>query len=165
VLLCPNQYSTNLHNSLRKFSILVLVLSTAEPSCLLGYSGTTYNSSARTPQKTRVTYQTASSLVRYQHWEWHGRHRNTASSIVACWTVITKSLPGNALIKSVTIFSKSVQWLVYAGDVEIIARSQPSLKEVSLVQESAKRRMGLRIIIKKYNYKSEWKANCKYNYF
>jgi hypothetical protein len=29
---------------------------------------------------------------------------NTASSIVACWTVFTELLPGNALIKSVTIF-------------------------------------------------------------
>jgi hypothetical protein len=28
---------------------------------------------------------------------------NTASSIVACWTVFTGLLPGNALIKSVTI--------------------------------------------------------------
>jgi hypothetical protein len=31
VLLCPNLYSINLHNSLRTRSILVLVLSTAEP--------------------------------------------------------------------------------------------------------------------------------------
>jgi hypothetical protein len=30
---------------------------------------------------------------------------NTASSIVAWWTVFTELLPGNALIKSVTIFS------------------------------------------------------------
>jgi hypothetical protein len=28
---------------------------------------------------------------------------NTASSIVACWTVFTQLLPGNALMKSVTI--------------------------------------------------------------
>jgi hypothetical protein len=28
---------------------------------------------------------------------------NTAPSIVACWTVFTELLPGNALIKSVTI--------------------------------------------------------------
>jgi hypothetical protein len=28
---------------------------------------------------------------------------NTASSIVACWTVFTELLPGNALLKSVTI--------------------------------------------------------------
>jgi hypothetical protein len=28
---------------------------------------------------------------------------NTASSIVACWTVFTELLPGNALIKFVTI--------------------------------------------------------------
>jgi hypothetical protein len=30
---------------------------------------------------------------------------NTASSIVACWTVFTELLPGNELIKSVTILS------------------------------------------------------------
>jgi hypothetical protein len=30
---------------------------------------------AQTTQKTRVTCQTASSLVRYQHWAWHGLHR------------------------------------------------------------------------------------------
>jgi hypothetical protein len=29
---------------------------------------------------------------------------NTASSIVACWTVFTELFPGNALIKSVTVF-------------------------------------------------------------
>jgi hypothetical protein len=28
---------------------------------------------------------------------------NTASPIVACWTVFTELLPGNALIKSVTL--------------------------------------------------------------
>jgi hypothetical protein len=35
VLLCPNLYSIHLHNSLRTRSILVLVLSTAEPSWTL----------------------------------------------------------------------------------------------------------------------------------
>jgi hypothetical protein len=29
---------------------------------------------------------------------------NTASSIAACWTVFTELLPGNALIKSITIY-------------------------------------------------------------
>jgi hypothetical protein len=29
---------------------------------------------------------------------------NTAPSIVACWTMFTQLLPGNALIKSVTIY-------------------------------------------------------------
>jgi hypothetical protein len=28
---------------------------------------------------------------------------STASSVVACWTVFTKLLPGNALIKSVAV--------------------------------------------------------------
>jgi hypothetical protein len=31
---------------------------------------------------------------------------NTASSVVACWTVFTELLPGNALIKSVTIYTE-----------------------------------------------------------
>jgi hypothetical protein len=35
VLLCPNLYSVKLHNTLSTRSILVLVLSTAEPSCTL----------------------------------------------------------------------------------------------------------------------------------
>jgi hypothetical protein len=35
VLICPNPYSIDLHNSLRTRSILVLVLSTAEPSWTL----------------------------------------------------------------------------------------------------------------------------------
>jgi hypothetical protein len=30
---------------------------------------------------------------------------NTASSIAACWNVFTELLPGNALMKSVTIYS------------------------------------------------------------
>jgi hypothetical protein len=30
---------------------------------------------------------------------------NTASSIVACWTIFTKLLPGNGLIKTVTILN------------------------------------------------------------
>jgi hypothetical protein len=29
---------------------------------------------------------------------------NTASSIVACWTVFTELLPGNAFIKSFTVY-------------------------------------------------------------
>jgi hypothetical protein len=33
---------------------------------------------------------------------------NTASSIVASWTVFTELLPDNALIKSVTIYSFSI---------------------------------------------------------
>jgi hypothetical protein len=33
---------------------------------------------------------------------------NTASSIVVCWTVFTELLPGNALIKSVTIFNEII---------------------------------------------------------
>jgi hypothetical protein len=32
---------------------------------------------------------------------------NTASFIVACWTVITELLPGNALTKSVTILTSA----------------------------------------------------------
>jgi hypothetical protein len=32
-----------------------------------------------------------------------GSKENTASSIVACWTVFTELLPGNALIKSVML--------------------------------------------------------------
>jgi hypothetical protein len=41
----------------------------------LGYSGTSYNFPARTPKKTRVMCQTASSLVRYYNWAWRGRNR------------------------------------------------------------------------------------------
>jgi hypothetical protein len=48
VLLCPNVYSTNLHNSLTTCSILVLVFSTA-PSFEIHFS---YKHSAQTPQKT-----------------------------------------------------------------------------------------------------------------
>jgi hypothetical protein len=35
---CPNQYSINLHNSLRTHSILVLALSTVEPSWILHFA-------------------------------------------------------------------------------------------------------------------------------
>jgi hypothetical protein len=34
----------------------------------------------------------------------------TAYSTVACWTVFTELLPGNALIKSVTIYFYSYVW-------------------------------------------------------
>jgi hypothetical protein len=37
---------------------------------------------AQTTEKTRVTCQTASSLVRYQHWAWRGLHRK--QSIIYC---------------------------------------------------------------------------------
>jgi hypothetical protein len=33
---------------------------------------------------------------------------NTASSIVACWTVFTELLSGNALIKSITVSKPSL---------------------------------------------------------
>jgi succinate-acetate transporter protein len=35
---------------------------------------------------------------------------NTVSSIVACWTVFTELLPGNALIKPVTILLIAALW-------------------------------------------------------
>jgi Na+/citrate or Na+/malate symporter len=35
-----------------------------------------------------------------------GDIEKTASSIIASWTVFTELLPGNALIKSVTVFCK-----------------------------------------------------------
>jgi hypothetical protein len=53
---------------------------------------------AQTTQKTRVTCQTASNERGADDIE------NTASSIFACWTVFKELLPGNALIKSVTVF-------------------------------------------------------------
>jgi hypothetical protein len=34
---------------------------------------------------------------------------NTASSIVVCWTMFTELLPGNVLIKSVTVFIEHLQ--------------------------------------------------------
>jgi hypothetical protein len=37
---------------------------------------------AQTTQKARVTCQTASLLVRYQHWTWRGRHRK--HSLIYC---------------------------------------------------------------------------------
>jgi hypothetical protein len=41
---------------------------------------------------------------------------NTASSIVACWTVFTELLPGNALTKSVTLSShKTLKFSVWKG--------------------------------------------------
>jgi hypothetical protein len=49
-------------------------------SCLLGTDHAwktqpSYCCMAQITQKTRVTCQTASSLVRYQHWAWRGRLR------------------------------------------------------------------------------------------
>jgi hypothetical protein len=38
---------------------------------------------------------------------------NTTSFLIACWTVFTELLPGNALIKSVTI-SRTMKWVKYA---------------------------------------------------
>jgi hypothetical protein len=51
-------------------------------------------------QQTHITWspssQSTGALV--------GSTENTPSSIVACWTVFTELLPGNTLIKSLTIF-------------------------------------------------------------
>jgi hypothetical protein len=63
-------------------SFPLLYLTDNSPGLHLGYSRTSYNSSARIPQKTRVTCQTASSLVRYQHWAWRKRHRK--DSLIYC---------------------------------------------------------------------------------
>jgi hypothetical protein len=41
---------------------------------------------------------------------WRHLIENIASSIVACWTMFTELLPGNALIKSVTILQSSCLW-------------------------------------------------------
>jgi hypothetical protein len=73
---CPHLCSTNLHNSLRITSILVLVLWTADlPGMycrlfwnLLQFFGTD-------PTKICVMCQITSSLVRYQHCGWREIHR------------------------------------------------------------------------------------------
>jgi hypothetical protein len=68
-----------------------------------------YIAAARTTQKTQFYFKnhcviykmsTENSVPTVAR---RGRQRNTASSIVACWYVFTELLPGNALIKSVTI--------------------------------------------------------------
>jgi hypothetical protein len=46
---------------------------------------------------------------------------NTASSIVACWTVFTELLPGNALIKSVTIF-----WCMSGWNQQYMDKHRPA---------------------------------------
>jgi hypothetical protein len=60
----------------------------------------------QTTQKTCVTCQTASSLVHYQQWAWRGRHRKHSLIYFPCWTMCTGQLLGNALLKSVTTFSR-----------------------------------------------------------
>jgi hypothetical protein len=42
-------------------------------------------------------------------WDLTADTENTASSIVACWFVFTELLPGNALIKSVTLLKLSLK--------------------------------------------------------
>jgi hypothetical protein len=42
------------------------------------------HSLAQTTQKTRVTCQTASWFVRYQHWEWRERHRKHSPMEYCC---------------------------------------------------------------------------------
>jgi hypothetical protein len=99
---------------------------------ILATSGPRYIGSARTTQKTshviatqRVhwfaswTYRKHMPRVRLRvHWSITSTGRgaddieNTASFIIACWTVFTEPLPGNALIKSATLRKiLSVSWL------------------------------------------------------
>jgi hypothetical protein len=40
---------------------------------------------------------------------------NTASCIVACWTVFTELLSGNALIKSVTVLQEWDKYIICIG--------------------------------------------------
>jgi hypothetical protein len=105
VLLCPNLYSTNLHNSLRTCSILVRILST-QPSCtafsvieecliILRYGP---HGKHILCVRLRVRWSVSSTGSGLEDVE------NTASSTVVCWTVFTEPLPGNALIKSVTVY-------------------------------------------------------------
>jgi hypothetical protein len=124
---------------------------------------------AQTTQKTSVTCNTGSSLVRYQHWAWRERHRkhslmhccmayttqktvshvrlrvhwsvtssgrgvdnieNTTSSIVTCWTVFTELLPGNELIKSVTIYIQCGRILYVDAVLKTSHNSKQILKYV-----------------------------------
>jgi hypothetical protein len=62
----------------------------------------------QTTQRTRVTCQPASSLIRYQNLG--GKDdKNTTSSIASFWTLFTELLPGNALIKFVTVSCSAIQ--------------------------------------------------------
>jgi hypothetical protein len=104
-LLCPNLYSTNLHNSLRTCSILVFILSTQpswtalsvilEPLIILRH-GLHRKHVSHVRLRIRLFLNST------------GRGaddvENTDSSIVACWIMFTEPLPGNSLIKSVTIY-------------------------------------------------------------
>jgi hypothetical protein len=42
-----------------------------------------------------------------------GHIENTASSIVACWVAFTELLPGNVLIKSVTVLTTVLQLISF----------------------------------------------------
>jgi hypothetical protein len=53
--------------------------------------------------------------------------KNTTSSIVACWTVFTELLPGNSLIKSVTISYILVPWGTWSIEYpKLHLKDQPS---------------------------------------
>jgi hypothetical protein len=106
VLVCPDLYSTNLHNSLRTCSIPARVLSTQpswtafsvflEPLIIL----------RRGPHRKHLwdirlrLYWSVTSIG-------HGADdiESPTSSIVACWTLFTEPLPGNVQIKSVTTYN------------------------------------------------------------
>jgi hypothetical protein len=109
VLLCPNLYSTNLHTSLRTCSILVLVLSTAEPSWAVLSCERTRIAVALTTQKTQFycciaqTTQKTSHVITISPVRWRAGCCLATSFIirpfVACAYrgVFTGPLPGNAL--------------------------------------------------------------------
>jgi hypothetical protein len=61
---------------------------------------------------------------------------NTASSNVACWTVFTVLLPGNALVKSVTI--QSDQCFHKTGQHEEQAASCKSLLKESIESKAVR---------------------------
>jgi hypothetical protein len=44
---------------------------------------------------------------------------NTVSSIVACWTVFRELLPGNALIKSITLYFYFIRSVICEDEADI----------------------------------------------
>jgi hypothetical protein len=107
VLLCPNLYSTNLHNSLRTCSILVLVLSTA-----LHCNNLSYNRSSLYRLRTGHTENT-SHVIATQRVHWRANCCLAESYKIrpivagAYRGMFIEKFPNNALSKFVTIFK---QW-------------------------------------------------------
>jgi hypothetical protein len=116
VLLCPNMYATNLHNSLRTCSILILVLSTALNCTNLSYNRSSLYSV--TCIGARMTKITGSSSDGWIYWHFSHKYYSTIADLHNLQFTIPHAL-GFSVFTSCFLTTELNTWTITSNHYEV----------------------------------------------